>query len=309
MGSSPSGASTSIVAQEPLRAGIMPRRPVRPVVGHAGRVGVRRWSDPISVRTRHGAGRHQRAQDGQAGQGGDHRRRRVAGQLAHQWRTGDATGHDTRVSGGDAGSVVGAAPQGLAGPEARWSGGAPLGVGGLHDPLGGQGGDGQDHGDGHADEQDEPASVPAVKAWTVASHEQREAGDVDRRQALRGSRRRASDVSSTASSRYMPTTPQATADGRHVAGEGHEHRDQGEVDVGVQQDGQDVDAHEDGGQAAEPAVQVEHPGRARTVAEGPGPVRHGEAPEHRGAEQGPGDQAGRAGDVPGERAAHRSHPP
>ena len=57
--------------------------------------------------------------------------------------------------------------------------------------------------------------------------------------------------------------PHATGPGRQVPVERHEHLDQPEVDVGVEQDRHHVDGQEDDGGATEEAVQVEQPGRPR----------------------------------------------
>jgi hypothetical protein len=80
--------------------------------------------------------------------------------------------------------------------------------------------------------------------------------------------------------------------------QGHEHLREPEVHVGVADDCADVDHGEDEGETAEEAVQVEKPGSPHPPPEGSG--RHGQAPQDRSGEEGPRNDTGRAGDIPGE---------
>ena len=64
------------------------------------------------------------------------------------------------------------------------------------------------------------ASVPGREGVGGGREEQGEAGHVHQAPQPSGQRRRASEVSSTASSSQKPTTPQATATVRHVAAKG-----------------------------------------------------------------------------------------
>ena len=63
-------------------------------------------------------------------------------------------------------------------------------------------------------------SVPAVSAWTVLKAKSGKLEKWIARHHLAGSLRRRSEVSSIASSRYIDTTPHATASGRHLEAKG-----------------------------------------------------------------------------------------
>ena len=85
---------------------------------------------------------------------------------------------------------------------------------------------------------------------------------------------------------------------------GYEHFGQTEMHVGVAHDGGDVHDREHDGQPAEETMQVEQPRASNDPLEGAS--RHGQAPQHRPGQEGPGHDSGGAGDVPGELCAHGS---
>ena len=71
------------------------------------------------------------------------------------------------------------------------------------------------------------------------------------------------DVASTATRRYIATTPAATSSGRHDDDERHEHLGPAEVHIVVGDETEDVHGDEDHGESAEESVQVRLPCLAR----------------------------------------------
>ena len=86
-----------------------------------------------------------------------------------------------------------------------------------------------------------PASVPAAMPWYVAVPNSTKLDRWTHRQSERGSRRIANDVTSMASSRYIATTPKATAPGFHADAMGNEDLGPAERHVAVGHQADQVD--------------------------------------------------------------------